>query len=190
MLSIKQLPSAVQALFPYIADVPANDEIVLDFYTWKEGPLAAPQDAQQEIHSILNAAGFPRAMRHVVVVVSGAGRDLGMAGMQHFTYEPSGQGYQEVELFRGVHPMMGERLHLWRLKNFKIERLPSVEDVYLLHAVAIENPKDERLFAVAEVRDLTPMRDQGRPHRSAASPGAHVRRGDGGHPVIPVEALR
>ncbi len=30
--------------------------------------------------------------------------------------------------------MMAERLHLWRLKNFKIERLPSVEDVYLLHA--------------------------------------------------------
>ncbi len=69
-------------------------------------------------------------------------------------------GYQEVQLFRGVHPMMGERLHLWRLKNFKIDRLPSVEDVYLLHAVANENPKDERLFAVAEVRDLTPVRDK------------------------------
>ncbi len=55
--------------------------------------------------------------------------------------------------------MMAERLHLWRLKNFKIERLPSVEDVYLLHATANENPKDERLFAVAEVRDLTPVRD-------------------------------
>ena len=56
--------------------------------------------------------------------------------------------------------MMGERLHLWRLKNFKIDRLPSVEDVYLLHAVANDNPKDERLFAVAEVRDLTPVRDK------------------------------
>ena len=56
--------------------------------------------------------------------------------------------------------MMAERLHLWRLKNFKIDRLPSVEDVYLLHAVANDNPKDERLFAVAEVRDLTPVRDE------------------------------
>jgi len=155
----QQLSNAAQALCPFIADVPADDEIVLDFYTWKEGPLAAPQDAHREIGSILCAAEFPRALRHIVVVLSGSGRDLGMAGMQHFTYEPSGQGYQEVELFRGVHPMMGERLHLWRLKNFKIERLPSVEDVYLLHAVANENPKDERLFAVAEVRDLTPIRD-------------------------------
>ena len=56
--------------------------------------------------------------------------------------------------------MMAERLHLWRVSNFKVERLPSVEDVYLLYAVANENPKDERLFAVAEIRDLTPVRDQ------------------------------
>ena len=56
--------------------------------------------------------------------------------------------------------MMGERLHLWRLKNFKIEPLPSAEDVYLVHAVANDNPKDERLFAVAEVHDLTPVRDK------------------------------
>jgi hypothetical protein len=56
--------------------------------------------------------------------------------------------------------MMAKRLHLWRLSNFKIERLPSVEDVYLLHAVARDNPKDERLFACAEVRDVTPVRDE------------------------------
>ncbi|MGA9565607.1 MAG: carboxyl transferase domain-containing protein [Candidatus Korobacteraceae bacterium] len=159
-VAYQQFASAVQALFPFLAEVPANDEVVLDFYTWQEGPLAASQTAQQEIHSILNVAGFPRPIRHVVVVSSGAGSDLGMAAMQHFTYEPSDDGYQEVELFRGVHPMMAERLHLWRLKNFKIERQPSVEDVYLLRAVAIENPKDERLFAVAEVRDLTPVYDK------------------------------
>ena len=56
--------------------------------------------------------------------------------------------------------MMAKRLHLWRLSNFKIERLPSVEDVYLIHAVARDNPKDERLFACAEVRDVTPVRDE------------------------------
>ena len=35
----------------------------------------------------------------------------------------------------------------------------SAEDVYLFHAVAHENPKDERLIALAEVRDLTAVRD-------------------------------
>jgi acetyl-CoA carboxylase carboxyltransferase component len=56
--------------------------------------------------------------------------------------------------------MMGERHHIWRLANFQIERLPSVEDVYLFHGIARDNPKDERLFALAEVRDLTPLRDE------------------------------
>ena len=112
-----------------------------------------------------------------------------MGEMQHFTYEPSEDGYEEVELFRGVHPMMGERLHLWRLKNFKIERLPSMEDVYLLHAVANENPKDERLFAVAEVRDLTPVRDKWGRIVQLPSPRAHVRRGHRGHPAISDEAF-
>ena len=55
--------------------------------------------------------------------------------------------------------MIAERLNLWRLSNFKLERLPSAEDIYLFHAVADENPKDERLIALAEVRDLTPARD-------------------------------
>ena len=74
--------------------------------------------------------------------MSGSGRDLGHERHAAFylrTLRPT--AIKEVALFRGVHPMMGERLHLWRLQNFKIERLPSVEDVYLLHAVANENPK-------------------------------------------------
>ena len=35
-----------------------------------------------------------------------------------------------------------------------------MEDVYLLHAVAKDNPKDERLFACAEVRDVTPVKNK------------------------------
>jgi acetyl-CoA carboxylase carboxyltransferase component len=80
--------------------------------------------------------------------------------MLHFTYRPSDSGYAEEKLYRGLHPMMGKRLHLWRLSNFNLERLPSIEDVYLLHAVARDNPKDERLFACAEVRDVTAVRDE------------------------------
>ena len=35
-----------------------------------------------------------------------------------------------------------------------------MEDVYLFHGIAHDNPKDERLFALAEVRDVTPQRDE------------------------------
>jgi hypothetical protein len=54
--------------------------------------------------------------------------------------------------------MMAKRLQLHRLQHFDLERLSSVEDVYVLGAVAKGNPRDERLFVVAEVRDLTPVR--------------------------------
>ena len=65
----------------------------------------------------------------------------------------------EDEIVRGLHPMMGHRLDLWRLSNFALERLSSAEDIYVFRGVARTNRKDERLFALAEVRDLTPIRD-------------------------------
>ena len=67
-------------------------------------------------------------------------------------------GFTEDALYRNMHPMIAERLDLWRLSNFNLERLPSAEDVYLFQAVARDNPKDDRLIALAEVRDLTPAR--------------------------------
>ncbi len=71
-----------------------------------------------------------------------------MAGTQHFTYRWDGKDrYREDEVARGFHPMMGKRLRLQRLTNFRLTRLPSLEDVYLFHGVAHDNSRDERLFA-------------------------------------------
>jgi acetyl/propionyl-CoA carboxylase alpha subunit/acetyl-CoA carboxylase carboxyltransferase component len=150
---------AVGAMSSCLAEVPAEHDIVIDLYLWNPVSLADPELTQQEVCASLNQARFPRPIQRIVVAVSGPGCGESIAGMQHFTYQRSTNAYEEETLYRGVHPMMAERLHLWRLKNFTVERLPSVEDVYLLHATAKDNPKDERLFAVAEVRDLTPVRD-------------------------------
>ena len=43
--------------------------------------------------------------------------------------------------------MLAERLEMWRLSNFELERRPSPEDVYLFDGVAHDNPRDHRLFA-------------------------------------------
>jgi len=155
-----RLSEAAAAMFPLIEKVPADQDVVIDFYAWHSGRLGDAEATQQELHSVLNHLGFPRSIRRIVVEVACPAHTQGAGGMQHFTYRPSVNGYEEEKLYRGLHPMMGKRLHLWRLSNFKIERLPSVEDVYVLHAVARENPKDERLIACAEVRDMTPVRDQ------------------------------
>jgi len=155
-----RLSDAARALFPCIQEVPADHDIVIDFYAWNPEFMSDQELVEKDIASVLNQAGFPRTISHIVVAIAGPDRGPGIGGMQHFTYRPSANGYEEAKLVRGIHPMMAERLHLWRLNNFNVERLPSVEDVYLLYAVAKDNPKDERLFAVAEVRDLTPVRDQ------------------------------
>ena len=81
--------------------------------------------------------------------------------MQHFTFRPGPNGYAEEILYRGIHPMIAKRLHLWRLKNFNLAaaafRRKTSTCCMPWHK---DNPKDERLFACAEVRDLTPVRDE------------------------------
>jgi len=155
-----QLTETAQTLLPLIAQVPADHDIVLDFYAWRPGQLGDVETMQKEACAMVNAVGFPRPIRRIVVAIGGMGRGADRAGMQDFTYRPSSDGYQEEKFYRGLHPMMGKRLHLWRLGNFNIERLPSVEDVFVMHGVARDNPSDERLFVCAEVRDLTPVRDK------------------------------
>jgi acetyl/propionyl-CoA carboxylase alpha subunit/acetyl-CoA carboxylase carboxyltransferase component len=155
-----RLSEAAREILPLIAEVPAGHDIVIDFYAWHSSPLGDAEAIQSEVHSVLNQTNFPRAIRRIVVEVAGPGETQGAGGMPHFTYRPTAGTYEEETLFRGIHPMMAKRLHLWRLSNFKIDRLPSVEDVYVLHAVAHDNPKDERLIACAEVRDATPVRDE------------------------------
>ena len=71
--------------------------------------------------------------------------------------QPDGQ-FVEDTAYRNLHPMLAKRLDLWRLSNFTLRRLRSAEDVYVFHGVAHDNPADQRLFALAEVRDLTPIR--------------------------------
>jgi acetyl-CoA carboxylase carboxyltransferase component len=140
--------------------VPADHDVVLDFHVCRSDKLAEPDVTEQEVQSMLNAIPFPRAIRRIVVCAAAVTLGQRVGGMQFFTYRSSDSRFKEEKLYRGLHPMMGKRLHLWRLSNFQIERLPSMEDVYLIHAVACDNPKDERLFAAAEVRDVSPVRDE------------------------------
>jgi acetyl-CoA carboxylase carboxyltransferase component/pyruvate/2-oxoglutarate dehydrogenase complex dihydrolipoamide acyltransferase (E2) component len=155
-----RLSEAARDISPLIEGVPTDHDIAIDFYTWNSNGVSDPEITQQEVRSVLGEAGFCRPIRRIVVAVAGPNDSQGLRSRQYFTYRPCGNTYQEEQLYRGLHPMMGKRLHLWRLSNFKIDRLPSAEDVYLLHAVARDNPKDERLFACAEVRDVTPVRDE------------------------------
>jgi acetyl-CoA carboxylase carboxyltransferase component/biotin carboxyl carrier protein len=132
-------------------------EVAVDLYVWHLGELPDEGATAGTIAALLAEPGFPRGLRRLSVVLGGP------AGVRHFTFRPAedgGGGYREAVLLRGIHPMVAQRLQLWRLRNFRLDRLPAPEGIWLFHGVAHENPRDERLFALAEVRDITPVRDE------------------------------
>ncbi len=154
------LADLVDGLRSYLADVPADRDIVLDVQSWRsDGAIGAAATAVL-VQELLDGADAGRSLHRVDVAVTTDA--VGGRGpvTHHVTFRPDDEGHLREELLhRDMHPMIAKRLELWRLQNFRLERLESVEDVYLFHGVAHENPKDERLFALAEVRDLTPTRD-------------------------------
>src|SRR5439155_20470958 len=113
-----------------------------------------PDELAGEGAGAVAAATLPSALVRVAVSVA----DPGRRREHHFTFRPGERGFEEERVVRGLHPMIARRLRLWRLENFELTRLPSVQDTYLFHCVAREAPADERFVALAEVRDLTPVR--------------------------------
>ncbi len=151
-----ELPAAAAAVGALASDAPAA-EFVVDLYLhWSEPPPDADMMAA-ELGAALNAAQLPPVVRSVAVAVAVGNR--ADAGVHHFMFRSAEGEFQEERVTRELHPMMARRLHLWRLANFELTRVPAAEDVHLFHCAARENPSDERLVALAEVRDLTPVRD-------------------------------
>ena len=160
---IRELPSFAAALASHLRGIAADHAVVVDVESWRDEPLLADDDMAVELAELLAGTDFGCQLHRLVVTVTSAtaGDDYAdeYRRTQYFTYRQTATGFAEDMLFRNMHPMIAERLELWRLSNFSLRRLPSAEDVYLFHAVAHENPEDERLIALAEVRDLTAARD-------------------------------
>ncbi len=150
---------AARKIARFAADRPAGRELIVETYLWNEGPLAPTEELADSVRSSFAEAALPHPLRRATAVLAMPGRGLGMHSQEHFTFRDGADGLVEDRPHRGVHPMLFERLQLGRLAKFDLERLPSGEDVYLYHGVAQSNPKDERLFAMAEVRDLSAVRE-------------------------------
>ena len=149
-----------EAISPLLSAVPEEHDVVLDLYLHRTEPEAGEEDTQRQVLNAVESMHFPRKIRRLVAAVRVPGAGLGTTGQRFFTLRHGDDGYFEDTVYRGLHPMMAKRLHLWRLGNFELERLPSGEDIYLFRGVARDNPRDERLFAIAEVRDITQVRDE------------------------------
>ncbi|GGP86466.1 ATP-binding protein [Saccharothrix coeruleofusca] len=147
------LAGAVGAL----GELAGDGSAVADLYlTWADGPTDHEAMATR-LREVLGGRPLPAGVDRVTATVAGR---RGEAMHHHFTFRPSPEGLVEERLVRGLHPRIAERMQLDRLREFDLTRLPSLdEEVYLYRCVAKQNPSDERLVALAQVRDLTPLRD-------------------------------
>ncbi len=152
------LDAATKAIAGIAAGFDDGLDVLVDFYLWCQTPPADRQAFSGELRQLLDAT-WPECARQVVFAVSSPSSGRGMSGVHHFTFRRGPDGYEEDPLYRALHPMMGKRLELWRLQNFDLQALPSAEDVYVFRGVARANRRDERLFVLAEVRDMTAVRD-------------------------------
>jgi acetyl/propionyl-CoA carboxylase alpha subunit/acetyl-CoA carboxylase carboxyltransferase component len=155
----QELPVALNALVGVMAGLVDGLDVLVDLYVWREDGTEQAEDTARLLIAMLNQTAFPAEVRRVVVAVAGPRAEWSTSGTQYFTLRREVGGWVEDRVYRGLHPMVGKRLHVSRFERFDIERLSSVEDVYLFRIVGRENKKDERLFALAEVRDVTPIRD-------------------------------
>ena len=157
----EQLDAGARAVRPMLETVDAEHDTVADFYVWSRESVGNVIAARERVRSTLNDTLGDLQLRRIVVAVSGPEMGATITDVRHFTFRPDGDGgYQVEDESHDLHPMMVKRLQLWRLAKFEIERRPSPPDVYLFHGQAYDNPRDERLFALAEVRDITAVRDE------------------------------
>ena len=142
------------------ADVSAGHDVVIDVYITDPPEEGDPEALSSILAASLDAALGDTPVRRTVITALRSDTATSLASVFHFTFRPlDGGGFAEQRLYRDLHPMMGKRLELKRLENFSIRRLPTLEDIYLFHGNAKDNPRDERLFAIAEVRDATRVTD-------------------------------
>ena len=159
---LAELPELSRAIAGHLATADAGREVVVDLALWRHGETSDVDAVVAEAEKLLAGCDFGRLLHRLdltVTTVEGAAPERFRT--HHVTYRQRDGQFVEDPLYRNLHPMLAKRLDLWRLANFELRRLRSAEDVYVFHGVAHDNPADHRLFALAEVRDLTPARDAG-----------------------------
>jgi acetyl/propionyl-CoA carboxylase alpha subunit/acetyl-CoA carboxylase carboxyltransferase component len=154
-----KLPELSRAVAGHLGTAGIGRQVVVDLALWRHGETTDIDTVVGEAEKLLADCDFGRLLRRLdLTVTTLEGSAPERFRTYHVTYRQRDGQFVEETLYRNLHPMLAKRLDLWRLSNFTLRRLRSAEDVYVFHGVARDNPADQRLFALAEVRDLTPVR--------------------------------
>jgi acetyl/propionyl-CoA carboxylase alpha subunit/acetyl-CoA carboxylase carboxyltransferase component len=147
--------SLSQAIEEQLATRSAKQQGVVDLYlAWPDAPTDA-DECCAALRARLVDIPFTAQVRRVAVGICAGTRPV-----TYLTFRPRKSGLIEDDLVRGLHPMVGRRLDLWRLRDFDLTRLDAPEDVLLYHCVAKNNEADQRLVALTQVRELAVVRDE------------------------------
>ncbi len=75
---------------------------------------------------------------------------------RHRTFLPTPTGYREDARLHGLHPEAADRVDLERLSGFDLEAVATSEGIYAFHGRAKDEPGDERIFVLADLRTRSP----------------------------------
>ncbi len=175
--NLNGLVSALDAVAGVARTVAAPDRVVVDVYVPAgNGDPVPTEELAARLSVTLGQVELPAVLRRLSFMAGHIGsrsnlvsfRRVGGDGIRPYWMteapendraELKASAFEEDVKFRGLHPMIARRLQMWRLANFEIRPLPASGEVHLFNCVARENATDQRLVAVAEVRDLTPVLD-------------------------------
>ncbi|MEX2562669.1 MAG: carboxyl transferase domain-containing protein, partial [Nitriliruptoraceae bacterium] len=158
------LASILNAAAALTEDVPDEHAAggAADLYLTRRDDLGPTDELAARLADTLAAADLPDSLVRVTLTASGPpDEDISQSSVDHLTFRRArgAATFAEVDYLRGIHPLIASRLNLWRFERFDLHRLPSTEGVYIFNATAQEAASDRRMFVLAEVRDLTPVRD-------------------------------
>ncbi|AYJ50732.1 ATP-binding protein [Rhodococcus sp. P1Y] len=135
---------------------PSPEHLAVDLYlAWPDAPSDG-DEISEVVYAVLSKHPHTRNWRRITITICGS-------DVRNVTFRraPDGQGpLAEDIVIRDMHPLTGQRLDLWRLKNFDGKRLPATAGTYLFQLKAKNNPSDERLMALAEIRGVTTQLDE------------------------------
>ncbi len=156
---VDDLVAVIGAARLHLADTPEDRGAILDLHLWRDGEPDDVDVVAERLRRTIASTDLGRPAHRIDLTITAEPPDPRPAVTYHYTFRSRDGDLVEDARYRNLHPMLAKRLAIERFGEFALTRLASAEDVYLFHGVAHDNPKDERLFVLAEVRDLTPVRD-------------------------------
>ena len=174
-----QLDDAARALAGLIAGVPADHDVVVDFFVHRETASEGADAVAATVRGVLDGVGFQRPLRRIVAVVTTEGHGPGIGDVRHFTFRPARRTVSRGARVPRPPPDDAPGASIsGGCANFDDRRACRRSRTSTSSTPSpARTRRTSASFALAEVRDVTPVRDAA--GRVVALPAARAHAGGG-----------